>query len=212
MPHPSGANVERVHYFLGIKDRDSLSRQTNADVVDAAKARMARRIEAISADRPPAGSLTTERGNATAPSGVRKASARIMRRAPGKTKSGGRAPSPLGDAIHSAVEASGRYEIHQPGRLYHHTLRTRDGGTVFAIERCTKTAIILWVPASPELADLIAVRGITVPQVSLPYPGGPAKYGRLSTLEQVPELAGACLFPVKVTTPGEALAVLELLP
>jgi len=37
LPHPSGANAERVAYFLGEKARDKLSDKTNADTIDDAK-------------------------------------------------------------------------------------------------------------------------------------------------------------------------------
>ncbi|QCZ94375.1 uracil-DNA glycosylase family protein [Salinimonas iocasae] len=37
LPHPSGANAERIAYFLGEKPRDKLSGKTNADTIDVAK-------------------------------------------------------------------------------------------------------------------------------------------------------------------------------
>jgi hypothetical protein len=37
LPHPSGANQERINYFLGRKRRDHLSSRTNADKIDSAK-------------------------------------------------------------------------------------------------------------------------------------------------------------------------------
>lgn len=37
LPHPSGANAERIAYFLGRKDRSSLSVKTNATKIDEAK-------------------------------------------------------------------------------------------------------------------------------------------------------------------------------
>lgn len=37
LPHPSGANAERIAYFLGNKSKDKLSGQTNADKIDTAK-------------------------------------------------------------------------------------------------------------------------------------------------------------------------------
>lgn len=40
LPHPSGANAERVAYFLGRKERAALSGKTNADQLDAARARL----------------------------------------------------------------------------------------------------------------------------------------------------------------------------
>lgn len=35
LPHPSGANAERIAYFLGRKRREDLSSKTNADALDA---------------------------------------------------------------------------------------------------------------------------------------------------------------------------------
>lgn len=37
LPHPSGANAERISYFLGRKKREALSIKTNADKLDEAK-------------------------------------------------------------------------------------------------------------------------------------------------------------------------------
>lgn len=37
LPHPSGANAERIAYFLGRKDRGALSAKTNAVQLDAAR-------------------------------------------------------------------------------------------------------------------------------------------------------------------------------
>jgi hypothetical protein len=44
MPHPSGANAERISYFLGRKDRDKLSTKTNPDKIDNAKAELLAKI------------------------------------------------------------------------------------------------------------------------------------------------------------------------
>lgn len=40
LPHPSGANAERVAYFLGRKGREALSAKTNPVQLDAARARL----------------------------------------------------------------------------------------------------------------------------------------------------------------------------
>ncbi len=40
MPHPSGANAERIAYFLGVKAREDLSVKTNPDLIDAAHKRL----------------------------------------------------------------------------------------------------------------------------------------------------------------------------
>ncbi len=37
LPHPSGANAERIAYFLGRKQRESLSAKTRADTIDTAR-------------------------------------------------------------------------------------------------------------------------------------------------------------------------------
>lgn len=37
LPHPSGANAERIAYFLGKKQKESLSAKTNPETLDAAK-------------------------------------------------------------------------------------------------------------------------------------------------------------------------------
>ncbi len=37
LPHPSGANAERIAYFLGRKNRSALSAKTNADKLDKAR-------------------------------------------------------------------------------------------------------------------------------------------------------------------------------
>lgn len=39
-PHPSGANAERIQYFLGLKAKESLSSKTNATKIDQAKAQL----------------------------------------------------------------------------------------------------------------------------------------------------------------------------
>ncbi|MBV9783711.1 MAG: hypothetical protein JO264_07805 [Acidisphaera sp.] len=37
MPHPSGANAERIKFFLGLKPRAELSRKTRPDLIDLAR-------------------------------------------------------------------------------------------------------------------------------------------------------------------------------
>jgi hypothetical protein len=44
LPHPSGANAERIAYFLGRKDRALLSAKTAPDGIDAARARLSAQI------------------------------------------------------------------------------------------------------------------------------------------------------------------------
>lgn len=47
LPHPSGANAERIAYFLGRKGRDQLSAKTNAARIDEAKRHLVRQIERL---------------------------------------------------------------------------------------------------------------------------------------------------------------------
>ncbi len=49
LPHPSGANAERIAYFLGRKARDQLSIKTNADRIDEARERLRLQVEALAA-------------------------------------------------------------------------------------------------------------------------------------------------------------------
>ncbi|WP_180155862.1 hypothetical protein [Acinetobacter sp. YH12045] len=44
LPHPSGANAERIKYFLGEKPRDQLSRKTNPEQIDSAKSQILLKI------------------------------------------------------------------------------------------------------------------------------------------------------------------------
>ncbi len=44
MPHPSGANAERIAYFLGSKTQAELSDKTNPDKIDEAKQRLLKQV------------------------------------------------------------------------------------------------------------------------------------------------------------------------
>lgn len=46
-PHPSGANAERIQYFLGRKAKETLSSKTNADKIDQAKANLIQQLQQI---------------------------------------------------------------------------------------------------------------------------------------------------------------------
>ena len=46
MPHPSGANAERIAYFLGRKSRHLLSAKTNPESIDDARAELVRKVAA----------------------------------------------------------------------------------------------------------------------------------------------------------------------
>ena len=47
MTHPSGANAERIAYFLGKKSRSALSVKTNADKLDQAREAMIGKVSAL---------------------------------------------------------------------------------------------------------------------------------------------------------------------
>lgn len=49
LPHPSGANAERISYFLGNKSREQLSAKTNAVVLDAARTQLCSKVSNIAA-------------------------------------------------------------------------------------------------------------------------------------------------------------------
>ena len=49
LPHPSGANSERIAYFLGRKSRDQLSNRTKADRIDDARERLRLQVDALAA-------------------------------------------------------------------------------------------------------------------------------------------------------------------
>lgn len=47
MPHPSGANAERIAYFLGRKPKDQLSTKTNAATLDASREKLMARVRGL---------------------------------------------------------------------------------------------------------------------------------------------------------------------
>ncbi|MEN8261759.1 MAG: hypothetical protein ABFS02_14540 [Pseudomonadota bacterium] len=47
LPHPSGANAERIAYFLGKKAREALSNKTNPEKLDAAKDKILARLGSL---------------------------------------------------------------------------------------------------------------------------------------------------------------------
>lgn len=211
--HPSPSNVERVQYFLGTgRDRSSLSNKTNPDLIDRAKAGLVARIARLTfgAELLPSSPTPVPVAHPApwaAPVSVVKSKANKPR------KSASREPSKLGREIHDAIAADPRFEEHQKAKHYLCTYRTLRG-SVFGFERVTTSAIILWLPAIPEVEKAANAEGLVVPDRSLPYPypDKPGWYGRLAALEQVPELEAAALYPVKVTSGRQALTLLAALP
>lgn len=51
LPHPSGANAERVAYFLGKKEKAALSGKTDGGRIDAARERLVEQMEGLIAGR-----------------------------------------------------------------------------------------------------------------------------------------------------------------
>lgn len=49
LPHPSGANAERIAYFLGRKNKADLSAKTNSDALDESRARLVEQVSRLSA-------------------------------------------------------------------------------------------------------------------------------------------------------------------
>lgn len=47
MPHPSGANAERISYFLGTKQRSALSNKTNPDTLDKARTQLVQKMASL---------------------------------------------------------------------------------------------------------------------------------------------------------------------
>lgn len=47
MPHPSGANAERINYFLGKKKKEDLSKKTNPIQIDEVKSKLLKKIAEI---------------------------------------------------------------------------------------------------------------------------------------------------------------------
>lgn len=47
LPHPSGENLERINYFLGLKKRENLSKQTVPQQIDDAKAQILEKVATI---------------------------------------------------------------------------------------------------------------------------------------------------------------------
>lgn len=47
MPHPSGANAERIAYFTGNKSRAACSSKTNCDALDAQRAQIVSKVSAL---------------------------------------------------------------------------------------------------------------------------------------------------------------------
>lgn len=52
LPHPSGANAERIAFFLGRKSRAALSRKTSPEPIEIARHQLLERVKALVSSRP----------------------------------------------------------------------------------------------------------------------------------------------------------------
>jgi len=69
LPHPSGANAERISYFMGMKDRNNLSSKTNPDLLDAARSGLTRKLGPVE-EIPPKSSVVIS-NDSVGPAAVR---------------------------------------------------------------------------------------------------------------------------------------------
>jgi len=47
LPHPSGANAERINFFLGKKEKEHLSSRTNGDKITRAKEELLEKVSSL---------------------------------------------------------------------------------------------------------------------------------------------------------------------
>jgi hypothetical protein len=119
-----------------------------------------------------------------------------------------KAPSALGLAVEKAIELDPRFKRDREAVQYAAFFRTVSG-TPFVVERVTINHINLWVPelefarATAERLGLSVFR--SVPNLTR------SRYGRLSTLKSVPELAEKPLYKIAALHPEQALDVLSAL-
>jgi hypothetical protein len=119
-----------------------------------------------------------------------------------------KSPSALGTEIESAVAA--RYVRHRNNVQYLGCFRTAKG-SVFAFERVTLKHINLWLPEQ-DAAKREAERVASSVVRSVPWPNGRgSNYGRISSLESVPELCDEPLLRIQVVSASDAIQILEAL-
>jgi hypothetical protein len=121
-------------------------------------------------------------------------------------------PSALGAAIEAAVDDDERFTRERESIKYRCCYKTKTN-TVFAFERITADQINFWLPDLPMIKKIAEENGITI-EHSIPWPdrSDSKKYGRISSLKSIPELADKPLWRVQVKSPTEALLILSALP
>ncbi|PZR90875.1 MAG: hypothetical protein DI537_17515 [Stutzerimonas stutzeri] len=114
--------------------------------------------------------------------------------------------SRLGLEIETALKAHPLIRPHGPAKLYLQAYVT-NGGFVFAAERVTISHINLWTPPDHRVWKEAQAIGAAA-EVREPFDKpDPEKYGRLSSLEYVNELAYLTLFCIPVASAADALEV-----
>src|SRR5262245_14382368 len=107
-------------------------------------------------------------------------------------------PSNLGMAIEGAFRRDARFQQHREPIQYLCCYKTRLGA-VFAFERVTLDHITLWLPEDERVRSVAEKEGLSVVK-SAPYsdPSNPDRYGRISSLQPIPELRDASLYRIAV--------------
>lgn len=117
-------------------------------------------------------------------------------------------PSRLGLEIETALKAHPLIRPHGSGLLYLQAYVT-NGGFVFAAERVTVSQINLWIPPDYRVWKAALAIGVDI-EVREPFDKpNPEKYGRLSSLEHINELAYLTLFKASVTSAADAVQVVN---
>jgi hypothetical protein len=118
-----------------------------------------------------------------------------------------RMPSALGPKIEAVIDRDRRFRLHRKAVKYLCCYRSATG-QVFAFERVTEKHITFWMPDDDAVMTAAAAEGLEVARsVPWPNPEQPHLYGRLSSLESIPELRDRTLYRIAVTTVGQALAI-----
>ncbi len=121
-------------------------------------------------------------------------------------------PSALGAAIEAAIEGDKRFTRERDPIQYLCVYKTI-AKSVFAFERITKNQIIFWLPDLPMIKKIAEENEIKIERsIPWPDPSDSEKYGRLSSLEFIPQLRDEPLWKVHVESPTESLLILSALP
>jgi hypothetical protein len=116
--------------------------------------------------------------------------------------------SALGIMIEEAFAANPRFAVHPAGHTEYLLRFQTTAGVPFAIGRTAASGVRVWMAADDRFRAALESDGfICVRNEPRPKAEGKNAPGRNSNLEQIPEFKGAPLYWVKVTTPGEAVAV-----